>query len=199
MDSSLFHFGKLASKWVFKKTSESFQQTPLEQMIRVNHAGEYGAKQIYKGQLFVLGHDETIAHMAEQEQEHLDAFTHILIDKGIRPSLLQPLWHVGGFALGAMTAWMGRDFAHTCTVAVETVIDEHYQSQIATLQKSDGEVKTVEEAALTALIEKCRADECEHKDIANQEAGVDLSERYPITSGIIRCITRTAIEIAKRI
>ncbi len=199
MNSTLYQFGKMASKWAFKKTNESLQQAPFDQMIRVNHAGEYGAKQIYKGQLFVLGHDETIAHMAEQEQEHLDAFTHILIDKGIRPSLLQPLWHVGGFALGAMTAWMGRDFAHTCTVAVETVIDEHYQSQIATLQKGDGEVKTVEEADLTALIEKCRADECEHKDIANQQAGVDLSKRYPITSTLIRTLTKVAIKVAKRI
>ena len=118
-------------------------------MIRVDHAGEYGAARIYEGQLAVLrprrARAPAIRHMAEQEQRHLAAFDRLVVERRVRPTVLSPLWHVAGFALGAATALIGERAAMACTVAVEEVIDEHYRDQIERL--GDGE------PALTAAID----------------------------------------------
>ena len=110
-------------------------------MIRVDHAGEYGAVRIYEGQLAVLGKArasaDTIRHMAEQEQRHLKTFDRLVNERKVRPTALEPVWRVAGFALGAATALMGEKAAFACTAAVEEVIDEHYASQIASLGDSD--------------------------------------------------------------
>ena len=164
----------------------------IDEMIRVNHAGEYGATRIYAGQLFVLGNDPTIKHMAEQEQAHLDAFQRMIIERRVRPSVLQPLWYVGGFMMGALTAMAGRNVAHACTAAVETVIDTHYKEQMEELTFSG-------DAELNDLVIKCHKDECYHHDVVNAEAGVDLAATYSILTSIIKRITKTAIEIAKKI
>jgi len=99
---------------------------------------------------------------------------------------------VGGFVMGALTAAMGRNVAHACTAAVETVIDTHYTAQMAELAFSaDNE--------LSDLVVKCHKDECEHRTVANAEAGVDLAARYPLLTSAIKHITKTAIELAKKI
>ena len=85
-------------------------QTQVERMIRVDHAGEYGAARIYQGQLAVLGHrpvGDTIRAMADQEQRHLDTFDRLLVERRVRPTALSPVWHVAGYALGVATAAMG--------------------------------------------------------------------------------------------
>lgn len=164
----------------------------LARMIRVDHAGEYGAKRIYEGQLAVLGRRPdaaVIRHMAEQEQAHLDAFDRLLVERRVRPTVLHPLWHVAGFALGAATALMGRDAAMACTVAVEEVIDEHYGRQAAAL----GE----DEPTLKATIEKFRAEEVEHRDIGLAE-GAARTPGYTILKSAIKSGSRAAIWLAER-
>jgi len=109
----------------------------IASMIRVNQAGEYGAKRIYAGQLAVMG-DRTpaarsIAHMAEQEERHLSAFDKMMAERGVRPTLLHPIWDVAGFAPGAVTAAIGPEAAMACTVAVETEIDLDYAEQMEEL------------------------------------------------------------------
>jgi ubiquinone biosynthesis monooxygenase Coq7 len=161
----------------------------IEGMIRVNQAGEYGAKRIYEGQLFILGKDSHIEHMAEQEQVHLHTFNQLAIENHVRPTIFQPLWHVGAFALGAATALLGRKGAHACTVAVETVIDQHYEKQIEKLRHDpnwEGLAKT---------IETFRQDELAHKEIAQQEGG----DSMPILCSLIRKITQGAIWISEKI
>ena len=113
----------------------------IEAMIRVDHAGEYGAVRIYEGQLAVLRRRQgtersvaTIAHMAEQEQRHLKTFDKMINERRVRPTALEPVWRIAGFALGAATAAMGEKAAFACTAAVEEVIDEHYAAQIAALE-----------------------------------------------------------------
>src|SRR5258708_5872603 len=99
----------------------------IRRMIRVNHAGEYGAQRIYAGQLAVLGKSScapVLESMARQEQAHLDTFSDWMVKRRVRPTLLMPLWHVAGYALGAATALLGEKAAMACTVAVESVIDE---------------------------------------------------------------------------
>ncbi len=103
-------------------------------MIRVDHAGEYGAARIYQGQLAVLGRGrqgDTLRHMLAQEEVHRETFAALMADRRVRPTALLPLWHVAGFALGAATALIGERGAMACTVAVEEAIDEHYAEQAA--------------------------------------------------------------------
>jgi len=165
----------------------------LERVIRVDHAGEYGAKRIYQGQLAVLRgtrHEPTIRHMQEQEQEHLDTFSRLIGERRVRPTALLPLWHVAGFALGAVTAALGVRAAMACTVAVEEAIDEHYAEQAATL----GE----DEAPLRAKIERFRADELEHRDIglANE---AELTPGYRLLSAAIKAGCKVAISVTERV
>ena len=115
------------------KNKASTDKNILDEIIRVDHAGEYGATRIYDGQIAIFGKEskigKTIQHMADQEQEHIDKFNELLIEKRVRPTALLPLWNVAGFALGAGTALMGEKAAMACTVAVEKVIGEHYKEQ----------------------------------------------------------------------
>jgi ubiquinone biosynthesis monooxygenase Coq7 len=164
----------------------------LARMIRVDHAGEYGAKRIYEGQLAVLGRRPdaaVIRHMAEQEQVHLDEFSRLITDRRVRPTALNPLWHVAGFALGAATALMGRNAAMACTVAVEEVIDEHYARQAAALGDDEPELKQT--------IEKFRAEELEHRDIGLAE-GAERTPGYEILKSAIKTGSRAAIWLAER-
>jgi 3-demethoxyubiquinol 3-hydroxylase len=164
----------------------------VARMIRVDHAGEYGAKRIYDGQLAVLGARSAAAkkirQMAEQEQHHLDAFEKLVIERRVRPTVLSPLWHAAGFALGAATALMGERAAMACTVAVEEVIDEHYQRQIDALGD--------DEPALKKSLEEFRAHEIEHRDVAKDAGGDDAPA---LLSAAIKAGSRLAIWLSTRI
>ena len=164
----------------------------LSRMLRINHAGEYGAKRIYTGQMAVLrGHplQAELEHMAAQEQVHLDAFNRILPEHGVRPSALMPLWHVGGYMLGAATALLGERAAMACTVAVETVITEHYDSQLAQPE--------VTGPALHATIQRFRDEEMEHHDIGLKHAA-EAAPLYPVLSEMIKAGCKAAIWLAGR-
>src|SRR5919199_5939802 len=116
----------------------------IERIIRVDHAGEYGAARIYEGQLAVLGRGDKgdlLRHMKAQEQVHLDTFGALIAKRRVRPTALLPFWHVAGYALGAITAAMGERAAMACTVAVEEAIDEHYASQHAQLGDDEVELR----------------------------------------------------------
>ena len=143
-------------------------------MLRVNQAGEYGATRIYAGQLAVLGRSSAAAHqiarMAAQEQRHLDRFDQLMAERRVRPTALQPLWSVAGFALGAATALISEKAAMACTDAVETEIDRHYSEQLAELGDEDPE--------LAADIAEFQAEELEHRETA-REHGAAGSDRLP--------------------
>ena len=165
----------------------------VERMIRVDHAGEYGAKRIYQGQLAVLGRGDKgdlLRRMQAQEQHHLDTFSGLVADRRVRPTALLPLWHVAGFMLGAATAAMGARAAMACTVAVEEAIDEHYSRQSAALGD--------DEAGLRDTIETFRAEELEHRDIGLQH-GAEQAPGYRLLSRIIKTGCRTAIAVSERI
>lgn len=170
------------------------REEAIARMIRVDHAGEYGAKRIYEGQLAVLGASGAatakIRHMAAQEKRHLEVFNRLVADRRVRPTLLHPLWHVAGFALGAATALMGAKAAMACTVAVEEVIEAHYDAQAKALG--------TEESELRGHIETFRAEEIEHRDTAEAEGGRDAAG-YAILSGAIKAGSRLAIWLSERI
>lgn len=165
----------------------------IARMIRVDHAGEFGAKQIYAGQLAVLGrgrHGDTLRHMKAQEQVHLDTFSRLIGERRVRPTALLPLWRIAGFALGAATAAMGPRAAMACTVAVEETIDAHYAAQRDRLGDAEPE--------LSATIATFRQEELEHRDIglANE---AEQAPFYRLLSGTIRAGCRAAIAISERI
>jgi len=163
-------------------------------MLRVNQAGEYGATRIYAGQLAVLARGSAASHqiarMAAQEERHLARFNKLMAERRVRPTALQPLWSVAGFALGAATALIGEKAAMACTDAVETEIDRHYTEQLAELGEDDPE--------LAADIAEFQAEELEHREIA-REHGAQEAIGYPILSAAIRAGCRVAIELSKRI
>ena len=164
----------------------------LARMIRVDHAGEYGARRIYEGQLAILGRGpkaQTLKHMHEQEERHLKCFEALIRERRVRPTVLSPLWHVAGFALGAATAMLGEKSAMACTVAVEEVIDEHYARQAESLGD--------EEPALKEMIEEFRAEELEHRDTALEE-GAEQAPAYALLSAAIKTGSRTAIWLSER-
>ena len=169
------------------------QEERIKRMIRVNHAGEYGAKRIYAGQLAVLGKSAVapiLRDMAEQEQVHLDTFSQFAVRRRVRPTALMPLWHVAGFAMGAMSALLGEKAAMACTVAVESVIDEHYAAQESALDEDEAELKST--------ISQFRKEEMEHHDIA-LEQGAKASPLYGILTHAIIYQTKLAIWLSTRL
>jgi ubiquinone biosynthesis monooxygenase Coq7 len=164
-------------------------------MIRVDHAGEYGAVRIYEGQLAVLGSAKTrtadaIRQMAEQEREHLKRFDALINERRVRPTALQPVWRIAGFALGAATALMGEKTAMACTEAVEEVIDRHYADQIERLKTTD--------PALRKTVESFRADEIAHRDTAIAH-GSEQAPGHRLLTGAIKAGCRVAIALSTRI
>lgn len=165
----------------------------IDRIIRVDHAGEFGARRIYEGQLAVLkNHPDAaiIRHMHEQELTHLRTFEKLMVQRRVRPTALHPLWNLAGFALGAATAMLGPKAAMACTVAVEEVIDEHYRQQHEQLGTDENELKET--------IEKFRAEEVEHRDIGLQR-GAQEAAAYPLLTGAIKAGSRLAIWLAERI
>jgi ubiquinone biosynthesis monooxygenase Coq7 len=171
----------------------------MERLIRVNQAGEYGAKRIYQGQIDVFRRRqdpaskralELITHMAEQEETHLQAFNDEIVKRRVRPTLMTPLWHVAGYAMGAATAMLGTRAAMACTVGVESVIDEHYAKQLDDLDE--------EEAQLKAMIARFREEEMEHHDTGLEE-GAEQAPAYPLLVEGVKTATRLAIWLSKRV
>ena len=174
-------------------TKAPTKRSDLEKYIRVNHAGERAAQQIYKGQLAIMKNHAMgpeIQHMMEQEVEHLEAFETLLNEREVRPSLLDPLWGAAGFALGVATAAMGPKAAMACTIAVEEVIGEHYQKQAENLG--------TDEADLKKIVEKFRDDELEHRDIAIDHHG-ENAKHYDLLRAVIQRGCRTAIKVAEKL
>lgn len=165
----------------------------IARIIRVDQAGEYGAKRIYDGQLAVLGGARSapvIRQMADQELQHMETFDRIMNERHVRPTLLSPFWHMAGFALGAGTALLGEKAAMACTEAVEEVIDEHYAAQAEELGDDEPELK--------ATIEAFRADELEHRDTARSHDAAGAPGYDLLTAGI-KAGSRLAIWLSTRI
>ena len=169
-------------------------------MIRVDQAGEYGATRIYAGQLAVMGdrgpHSPDIRAMAEQEAAHLARFDALVARRATRPTALQPLWSVAGYALGAATALIGPEAAMACTAAIEEEIDRHYTRQLAELDTAKG--TEGDDPELRGMIAEFRDDEREHLDAAIA-LGAERAPGYPLLSTAIRLGCRAAIRLAERI
>jgi len=169
------------------------QAARLAEILRVDHAGELAAVQIYRGQKAVLGGAPVAKHFAEmesQEAEHLARFDRLLTERRVRPTVMAPVWRLAGFALGAGTALLGEKAAHACTEAVETVIEAHYAGQIEELAQRDPD--------LAAELSKFRDEELAHRDSAVEE-GAREAPGYGLLSAVIGVGCRAAIKISEKI
>lgn len=165
----------------------------LERMIRVDHAGEFGAVRIYEGQIRVLGQSKAgavVRRMAEQERAHLKSFEKLMLARRARPSALLPIWRVAGYALGAGTALLGPEAAMACTVAVEEVIDGHYARQVEQLGTDEPELRRA--------FARFRAEEIHHRDTALAHGAEEARGYRPLTAAI-RAGARAAIWLSERI
>jgi len=176
-----------------KKTN----QKTLEEIIRVDHAGERGAIKIYEGQLLALktikqdnNLKDKIEEMKEQEKEHLEYFEKEIQKRKIKPTYLLPLWDVMGVVLGFGTIILGKKAAMLCTASVEEVIEDHYQNQLKKLGNDEMDLK--------AKIEKFQREEANHKNIA-YESGATNKGLYSIMDKVIRTGSRIAITISEKI
>ena len=176
-----------------KKTDKKI----LEEIIRVDHAGERGAIKIYEGQLLALKtfkQDEElkkqIEEMKEHEKEHYEYFNNEIQKRKINPTKLLPLWDLLGVTLGFGTAMLGKKAAMLCTASVEEVIDGHYKNQTYKLEEDEKELKK--------KINKFRDDELSHKDIA-YESGATKEGLYGLLDKIIKTSSSLAIKISEKI
>nr|XP_055195221.1 5-demethoxyubiquinone hydroxylase, mitochondrial isoform X1 [Nyctereutes procyonoides] len=177
-------------------TLDNVNRAVVDRIIRVDHAGEYGANRIYAGQMAVLGRTSVgpvIQKMWDQEKDHLKKFNELMVAFRVRPTILMPFWNVVGFALGAGTALLGKEGAMACTVAVEESIAHHYNNQIRTLMEKDPE--KYEE--LLQVIRKFRDEELEHHDIG-LEHDAQLAPGYTILKNLIQAGCSMAIYLSER-
>ena len=171
----------------------------LARALRVDHAGEYGARRIYEGQLAALEGRadpetlEVVREMLAQEEEHLAAFNELLLAEGVRPTALQPAWHIGGWLLGAATGALGPKAAMACTAAVEEVIEGHYEAQAAALEKSGAA-----SPALRARLAKFAEEEAEHRETARAH-GAEEAAGWPLLRFAVRGATKAAIRLSERL
>ena len=176
---------------------EKTNKKTLEEIIRVDHAGERGAIKIYEGQLLALktikqdnNLKNTIEEMKEQEKEHLEYFEKEIQKRKIKPTYLLPLWDLMGITLGFGTALLGKKSAMLCTASVEEVIENHYEDQLKKLGNDEKDLKT--------KIEKFKGDEIHHKNTA-YEAGATNKGIYSIMDKLIKTGSRIAITISEKI
>lgn len=169
----------------------------MAEILRVDHAGEYAAVQIYRAQRAVFegrkGRDAISADMAEmeaQEQVHLSRFDALLNDRQVRPTAMIPLWRLAAIGLGAGTALIGEKAAHACTEAVESVIEQHYADQVAELAERDPD--------LAAELERFRQEELDHHDHAIAH-GSREAPAYRLLSAVIKAGCKAAIKISERV
>ena len=176
---------------------EKTNQKILEEIIRVDHAGERGAIKIYEGQLLALktikqdnSLKEKIEKMKEHEKEHLEYFEKEIQKRKIKPTYFLPLWDLMGVTLGFGTALLGKKVAMLCTASVEEVIEDHYENQLKKLGNDEIDLKT--------KIEKFKRDEVDHKNIAYED-GASNKGVYSIVDKIIKTGSRIAITISEKI
>ncbi|XP_036052814.1 5-demethoxyubiquinone hydroxylase, mitochondrial [Onychomys torridus] len=177
-------------------TLDNINRATVDRIIRVDHAGEYGANRIYAGQMAVLGRSSVgpvIQKMWDQEKDHLKKFSELMVAFRVRPTILMPLWNLAGFALGAGTALLGKEGAMACTVAVEESIAHHYNNQIRTLMEEDPE--KYEE--LLQVIKKFRDDELEHHD-TGLDHDAELAPAYALLKRAIQAGCSAAIYLSER-
>lgn len=131
--------------------------------------------------------------MRQTEVDHLATMDELVADRRVRPTALLPLWDIGGFALGACTALLGKEAAMACTVAVEEAIGEHYNDQVRTLL-----AEGYPEDQLKEVFKRHRDEELDHLNTA-LENDAEQAPFYGALKSVIKFGCGVAIKVAERV
>ncbi|KAN0060088.1 putative ubiquinone biosynthesis monooxygenase [Thecaphora frezii] len=198
------------------------QRRALDDMLRVDHSGEVAANTIYEGQADMFGalgdikNRDMAREMWSTEKKHLDVMRVLLRQHNVRPSALLPVWALAGRVLGGVTALLGPRSAMACTEAVETVIGEHYDDQLAALasilkqenplaSQAAAPASEASQAAvhpslplLSEIIKEFRDDELEHLDTAVEHESQQAAG-HALLSAIVAAGCKGAIWVAAKV
>jgi ubiquinone biosynthesis monooxygenase Coq7 len=137
----------------------------VRRILKVNHAGEFGAIRIYNAQLALARYlysdmVPALTEMRDDEIEHCRLFLEAMPARGARPCRVMAFWSLGGYVLGLVTALLGRNMIWVCTEAVEATVHRHLEDQIAFLRDRDqslhdliGSIQTQELAHLQHAVD----------------------------------------------
>jgi len=138
-------------------------------LMRVNHAGEVAAQALYHGQALAARSRQTQALLlrsASEESDHLAWCEERLAELGARPSLLNPVWYAGSFAIGALAAVFGDRASLGFVAETERQVEGHLDSHLGRLPPADVRSR--------AILQAMREDEAQHAAHARQAGAARL-------------------------
>jgi len=138
-------------------------------LMRINHTGEVCAQALYAGQAATAHHDATREAMqlaADEEIDHLSWCEDRLKELDSRPSVLNPLWYAGSFAIGAVAGIAGDDWSLGFVKETENQVEAHLQDHLEKLPEGD--------ARSQAILDQMKEDEAKHADMAVEAGARDL-------------------------
>jgi ubiquinone biosynthesis monooxygenase Coq7 len=160
-------------------------------LMRVNHVGEVCAQALYEAQARFARNPDTqvqLCHAGEEELDHLAWTAARLTELGSRPSLLNPLWYAGSFALGAIAARMGDAQSLGFVVETERQVEAHLNGHLSELPAADQRSR--------AIVAQMRDDEAAHGASAQAMGAADLPLPVrKVMRGIAKLMTGTAYYI----
>jgi len=164
-------------------------------ILKVNHAGEFGAIAIYTGQILIAqwrapGLVAELVEFREHERRHREIFAAELARRGRRRCRSYWLCGLGGFSLGVMTGVLGRSAISATTVAVERVVLRHLEHQLAQLQGTDARAAI----AIGAIVEEERA----HHDRAATHVD-DTGLLYRVLDPLVSMATESVIWLGMKL
>jgi ubiquinone biosynthesis monooxygenase Coq7 len=166
----------------------------LDQVLRVNLAGEFAATEIYKGNIQGVCYKEKkqFKELLDHEEIHLDYFKQNIHKYSARPSLLMPLWGLIAKYSGLLSAKLSIKHAYFLTYAVESVIEQHYKHQIHAIENSQHKDEWSE---LSNKLKQFQSDEIEHKELATSQ-NVNLLFGYDCMNFMSQFFCKFAIKVA---
>ena len=170
---------------------EDAQRVHAAALMRVNHVGEVCAQALYQGQALTARHPESreaLQKAAREEQDHLAWSAERIRELGGRPSLLNPLWYAGSFAIGAAAGLLGDKWNFAFLAETERQVEEHLAGHLEALPAEDQRTR--------AVVEAMRADEARHRESAIALGAAELPEPVKMA---MRLASRVMTTVAYRV
>ncbi len=156
-------------------------------LMRVNHTGEVCAQALYVGQAAVARDAKTrsdLEHAAQEETDHLAWCSERLAELDSRPSLLNPLWYAGSYAIGVAAGLAGDGWNLGFVVETERQVEAHLAQHLESLPPGDERSR--------AILRTMKADEARHAEHAQASGARALPQPIPrlmaLTSAIMKAV-----------
>jgi ubiquinone biosynthesis monooxygenase Coq7 len=163
------------------------QRRHVAGLMRINHTGEICAQALYAGQAATARNEATREAMqsaADEEIDHLSWCEDRLKELDSRPSLLNPLWYAGSFAIGALAGIAGDEWSLGFVKETEDQVEAHLQDHLERLPESDGRSQ--------AILDQMKVDEAKHALMAAEAGARELPEpirrAMALTAGLMKTL-----------